>query len=114
MTRTILAACTALAAITLPAAAQDDFKFSFEYSKSQVASYAGAEAIYNELERDARDACRVSSGRTTLVERNLQRECAADLVDQVIAKANRPALTAVHSGVSASQFAARNNDTVIR
>ncbi len=111
MTRTIFAACTALAAIALPAAAQDEIDFTFEFDATQAQTIEGAQAVYGDLERRALDAC-ATTGRLTLQERQAARECASDLVASVIAEANRPTLTAVHTEASTSIFAARENETV--
>lgn len=116
MTR-FVAAAAALAMVAVPAFAEKEtFVFDFEYKPAEVATAAGAAEAYDRLYSQALDACEANSGRQTLQTRRFARECADNLVNDVIAEANRPMLTAVHYDVTgeAPAYAQIDGDTSSR
>lgn len=103
-----VAAVSALFAAAPAAADQaDTFKFAFNLDVDAVRTADGAAAEYRALRAQARKACNVSA-RTPLHLRAEAIACAEDIVEKVVARADRPQLTAAHiDSVPATRLAAR-------
>lgn len=115
MIRTIAAAAIATLAVSTATLADDEFKFTFTFDANAINTQLGAEAAYDDLITQAMRACKSSNGRLTLAQRNFQRECAEGLVEEVVSKLDRTALTAVHNDVaSPAVFAAARRASVVR
>lgn len=112
MTRT-LAALAAIAAFALPAAATGDenFEFGFSYKTKEMASFSGAAEAYDRLYDQAYNACRPRNERVTLDLRAAIKECADQLVIDVVAEANAPFLTAAHEQSTGVSTSLAQNDT---
>jgi UrcA family protein len=95
----ILAAATTAASLGLAAAsAQERIPITFEYQldRSVLSSPQGANRVYNDLRREARQACslRGAYGRSTLDA--IDYDCVAELVDKVVSAAASRTLSARH------------------
>ena len=103
MTRTILLSlCTAAAmAMTPQALAQTDDRYEarIAYGDLDLSREAGANVLMARIDAAAREACGVRSGRVSLREHRLMRECVAAFAERAVAAAPSSAAT--------SQFAER-------
>jgi UrcA family protein len=80
-------------------------EFTFRYERAALGTPAGADAAYVQLVRSARRACRVIGGGRELWRAKLREECAAGLIDKVIAKIAAPGLIARHHGTTHYELA---------
>jgi UrcA family protein len=107
--RSIVAAALIAAACTGASAAADDAvvpaEFTFRFERAALGTPAGADAAYVRLVRSARRACRPIGGGRELWRDKLRRECAAGLIDKVVAKIASPRLTARHHGTAHYELA---------
>ncbi len=91
-------AAVSLAGLSTTAGAAD---ISFRYHASDLASPA---ALYQRMAARAEAAC-ATSGRKGLWSVRAQQDCAADLLDDFVAGAASPSLTAVHQQSSGERLA---------
>jgi UrcA family protein len=96
------AAATILAAAALSGAAHaetatDEIAFHYSLDRSLLASEAGAQAVYANLERQARRACTLPGVRGL---NTVDQACVAELVNKVVALSGSAALEAQFAGSS--------------
>jgi UrcA family protein len=96
------AAVLALAASGLGAAASagdeyETFTMTFDLDRAALATPQGADAVYGDLKRAARRACRWP-GASAVDTNAAEIDCVANVIDQVVAAAQEPRLTARHAG----------------
>jgi UrcA family protein len=76
-----------------PAAVQ----YRISYHPYELATRAGAEALYRRIGRAARDACRLD-GIAAIVARAGADQCRAEIIDRAVAQVGSAALAAIHDG----------------
>lgn len=91
---TAIAACATVAA---PALAKDytDVQAEFVYDISALETESGAEAVLNDIEAQARDACKYVSMTSMGIQRD--QVCVRDLVRQAIDKIGAETLTVAYT-----------------
>lgn len=110
--RTIAPFALALAAMSggSPARAADKvYSIRVHYASSELASPAGADAVYGRIAAAARHSC-AGVGRVSLTDVALARMCRRELVARAVARVDSPLLAAVHDGRGAIRLAARGQD----
>lgn len=91
------AGASARAADAAPDARPVPESFTFRFAPAELSTPAGVDDLYSRLARKARSACRVIDGGTALREAQLRRHCQAGLVDKVVSRIGKPALSARHA-----------------
>ncbi|MCQ8185132.1 UrcA family protein [Parvularcula maris] len=92
MIRTLITAAVAAAALSGNAFADDTL--TVEIPSWKLNTLEGTQSVYAELEAKAHNFC--FNGRLTLTQRNIARECEADVLDQLVLSAKRPQLSFLH------------------
>jgi UrcA family protein len=113
--RTIAPLALALAGIAaaVPAEARQapaepsPIEFRIRYHSQELATRAGAEALYRRIGRVARDACRME-GITAILARGEAAKCRTETIDRAVAQVGSSALAAVHDGRTSVSLAARH------
>lgn len=106
--RFLLIACTAAAVLSQsPAIADDDVKFA--YKASELETMAGTKKLYGRL-TDHSEAMCTYSGRRTLQDIRFEKDCEADLTNDLVIAIDHPRLYRVHEGEVGAVFIARRDD----
>lgn len=114
--RTIAPVALALAAIAAavpadarqaPAVEPAPIELRVKYHRHELATRAGAEALYRRIGRVARDACRIE-GIAAIVARPEARRCEVETVDRAVGQVGNSTLAAVHDGRASVSLAARH------
>lgn len=73
---------------------------AIQYSQEELNSDADAERLYRKLKQASRKACGIGGGFLNLQEKTRANKCADETLADVVAKINRPQLTALHNSKS--------------
>ncbi len=101
---TVSAGAVALSACFLFAASAGAAELSagaegiaIQYSQEELNSSADAERLYGKIKQASRKACGLGGGFLNLQERTRAQKCAAETLADVVARINRPQLSALHT-----------------
>lgn len=106
--RALVAAASLLA---LPAAAWEPsapVTFAYDLDHTLLSTREGANRVYLDLRRQARDECRVLGLPSPHLD-SVDRDCVAELVDKVVTAADSPALSQRHRATRLYQRARRGD-----
>ncbi|MEQ1931037.1 MAG: UrcA family protein [Parvularculaceae bacterium] len=95
----ILIAFAAAAVASAPANAGEAGLVEFRFHADELEAPRGPDRVFRKLDRAARGAC-VTSGRKTLRDAAVERECHASLVAEFIDKIDDSRLSALHAEAS--------------
>lgn len=70
---------------------------AIQFSQEELNSEADAERLYGKIKQATRKACGLGGGFLNLQERTRAQKCAAETLADVVAKINRPLLSALHT-----------------
>jgi UrcA family protein len=100
-----IAAAVPAEARQAPAAEPAPIELRIKYHRQELATRAGAEALYRRIGSVARDACRME-GIAALFARAEAKGCRAETIDRAVAQVDSSALAAVHDGRTSVSLAA--------
>jgi UrcA family protein len=93
---TIVPLFVLLAGAEPASAAEGSYPVAFRYEAGELAAPGGAERVYRRLSREAFGAC-TTSGRKSLREAAVARECYARLVAELVEKIGDAGFSAIHA-----------------
>jgi UrcA family protein len=104
---TIAIGFLAAAAAPQSASAEETHIVEFRFQADELQAPRGAERVYRSLDRKAKSAC-FTSGRKSLREATLERECYENLVAEFVEKIDDSRLSALHAEENGAAFSARD------